>query len=101
MGIWQPPARLHRGAGALVEDRGACLSGSMPTSSLARDAFLETGRTRSMLLAAAGAGDPPRPPGRDPLPKIRARHRGQPVSERHAGPVPRIPPLMPLWVVVA
>jgi hypothetical protein len=30
----------------LLEDGEACLSGSMPTSSLARDALLETGKIR-------------------------------------------------------
>ena len=35
---------LTLGLGALREDRGACLSGSMPPSSLVRDALLETGR---------------------------------------------------------
>ncbi len=44
MGTWQATAHCAPGLGALAEDRGACLSGSMPTSGPARDALLETDR---------------------------------------------------------
>jgi hypothetical protein len=37
------------------------------TTKRSMEFFLETGRTRASVVAAAGAGDPPRPPGTGPL----------------------------------
>jgi len=55
MGTWQATARLHRGVGALSEDRGVCL----PDSCLRRSWHGGCpGADRQDLAGAAGAGDP-------------------------------------------
>ena len=55
MGTWQVTARLHRGVGALPEDRGACLPDSCLRASWHGGC---PGADRQDLAGAAGAGDP-------------------------------------------
>ena len=80
MGIWQATADAVQGCEPLVKTAGLP-AGSMPASSLAGDAFVETGRIWRVRLVPVIPGD-----ARDLIPGVRSGLRRRLlVHLRHAG----------------
>ena len=95
MGIWQATADAVQGCEPLVKTAGLP-AGSMPASSLAGDAFVETGRIWRVRLVPVIPGD-----ARDLIPGVRSGLRRRPPIVRHAGLPARKPWFAAVWVVVA